>query len=203
MPLGAAREAFKRRGLSEAEAEPFLLEAIKDKRVKCRGPMSLSGIVREPEATDWEKSLVREYLYSPISILRGGRTEGGAATKVLTRIELDRADVMALCEKIQAAAEPAEQRGRKPHGATRVREILAAYDRMVAAGEVSFEQRGGLTRAAEAIQMEFPDYMVNTIEKLIRETHNQLSTTALNKRMKAENSETDFSVMTGERPAYN
>ena len=65
-------------------------------------------------------------------------------------------------------AEPPTQRtGRKPHGATRDREILWEFDRLVAAGEVSFAH-GGKTAAARAIQQKFADYQVDTIARTIR-----------------------------------
>jgi len=67
---------------------------------------------------------------------------------------------------------PTHTPGRKTRVKTRNDAILAEYDCLCDEGRISFD-RGGLQKAAAAVAKKFPDYEVDSIRKIVQQTHNE------------------------------
>ncbi len=74
---------------------------------------------------------------------------------------------------VNRAESQAASRGRKTDVESRRLCVLSAFDEMANAGEVSYE-RGGLQRAAEALNHQFPTYKTDSIRKIIQGDYKQL-----------------------------
>ncbi len=74
---------------------------------------------------------------------------------------------------VNRAESQAASRGRKTDVESRRLCVLSAFDQMANAKEVSYE-RGGLQRAAEALNHQFPTYKTDSIRKIIQGDYKQL-----------------------------
>jgi hypothetical protein len=134
LALGVAVERLVESGASEDEAKTILIEEIRGGSVKYRGPPRAYWL--EARAVDWERSLVRDFVFGL-----------DRALPTSAPIQVSRADVLALCERVTAARPAAaDRRGAKPSGERCDTEIRKEIDRMLANGEIHVG-RGGPTKA--------------------------------------------------------
>jgi hypothetical protein len=150
LALGVAVERLVESGTSEDEARTVLVEEIRGGSVKYRGPPRAYWL--EAGAVDWERSLVRDFVFGP-----------DRALPTSAPIQVRGADVLALCERVTAARPAAtDRRGAKPSGERRDTEIRKEIDRMLANGEIDV-RRGGPTKAARHLLKMFPTYTLGTM----------------------------------------
>jgi hypothetical protein len=90
----------------------------------------------------------------------------------LERLEVNRADFVALLDELCPETPGTAPRGRKSGGETRNQDILAMLGQMRASGELEF-RHGGLRQAAKQIHKIFQSYELKSIEDIISPTFNQ------------------------------